>query len=135
MAARYAVARGSSTYTARRESRGGITSKEGFSVVAPMSVSTPSSTLWRRASCCALLNRWISSMKRIVRPPPAPGRGRLLDHGAHFPHTRGDSLELEEFRPGVLRETAQTWSCRFPGDPRDERGKTVLLISKRRGFP
>ena len=32
-----------------------------------MSVTTPSSTACRTASCCALLKRWISSMKRMVR--------------------------------------------------------------------
>ena len=44
-----------------------LTSKYGFSVVAPMSVTTPSSMAGSRASCCALLKRWISSMKRTVR--------------------------------------------------------------------
>jgi hypothetical protein len=38
-------------------------------VVAPIRVSVPSSTLWRSASCCALLKRWISSMNRTVALP------------------------------------------------------------------
>ena len=42
---------------------------DGFSVVAPISVIVPSSTCGRNASCCALLKRWISSTKRIVRLP------------------------------------------------------------------
>ena len=49
-----------------RESSALITSKRGFSVVAPISVTTPSSTAGSSASCCALLKRWISSRKRIV---------------------------------------------------------------------
>ena len=39
-------------------------------MVAPMRVTVPSSTCGRSASCWALLKRWISSMNRIVRPPP-----------------------------------------------------------------
>ena len=55
--------------TRLRESRGAMTSNEGFSVVAPTSVMVPSSTWGRMASCCALLKRWISSMKSTVRRP------------------------------------------------------------------
>ena len=43
-----------------------LTSNPGFSVVAPMSVTVPSSTAPNSASCCPLLKRWISSIKRIV---------------------------------------------------------------------
>src|SRR5207249_11645524 len=43
--------------------------KKGFCVVAPMSVTTPLSTSGKSTSCCALLNRWSSSTKRIVRRP------------------------------------------------------------------
>ena len=48
---------------------GDITSKEGFSVVAPISVISPLSTCGKKASCCALLNLCISSTKRTVRVP------------------------------------------------------------------
>ena len=51
----------------KRESRAEFTSNYGFSVVAPMSTMMPSSTAGSRASCWALLKRWISSMKRMVR--------------------------------------------------------------------
>ena len=54
------------TKTRHRDNRGAITSKLGFSVVAPMSTTTPDSTLGSSASCCALLNRWISSMNRMA---------------------------------------------------------------------
>ena len=37
-----------------------VTSKDGFSVVAPISVTVPSSTAGRSASCWALLKRCIS---------------------------------------------------------------------------
>lgn len=55
------------TTTRLRERRGEITSKEGFSVVAPSKVMRPDSTWGRKASCWALLKRWISSTKRTVR--------------------------------------------------------------------
>ena len=41
----------SNTYTCERESRAEITSKEGFSVVAPISVITPFSTAPNNESC------------------------------------------------------------------------------------
>src|SRR5450759_4302258 len=55
---------------------GALTSKNGFSVVAPTSTTRRSSTACSRASCCDLLNRWISSMNRIVRCPENVRRSR-----------------------------------------------------------
>ena len=46
-----------------------FTSKNGFSVVAPTSTSTRSSTAWSSASCWLRLNRWISSTNKMVRRP------------------------------------------------------------------
>ena len=53
--------------TREREIRGEITSNDGFSVVAPIKEMSPLSTWGRKASCCALLKRWISSTNRMVR--------------------------------------------------------------------
>ncbi len=58
-------------YTRVRESRGPMTSKDGFSVVAPIKTMFPRSTCGRKASCWALLKRWISSIKTMVRRPSA----------------------------------------------------------------
>ena len=55
------------TITRDLEMRAGITSKLGFSVVAPIKVISPDSTWGRKASCWALLKRWISSTNRRVR--------------------------------------------------------------------
>ena len=60
---------GSRTSTRVRDSRAGITSNDGFSVVAPMRTMVPRSTWGRNASCCALLKRWISSTKSSVGRP------------------------------------------------------------------
>ena len=57
------------TTTRQRDNRGALTSNEGFSVVAPIRVTVPSSTAGNSASCWALLKRWISSTKRTVRNP------------------------------------------------------------------
>ncbi len=60
-----------STNTRERESNAEFTSNDGFSVVAPINVTVPSSTYGSTASCCALLKRWISSMNSTVRRPAA----------------------------------------------------------------
>ena len=57
------------TKVRERDRRAEFTSKLGFSVVAPISVTTPRSTCGRTASCCALLKRCISSINRIVCCP------------------------------------------------------------------
>ena len=66
--------RAASTNRRVREIRALFTSKLGFSVVAPMRVTSPRSTQGSRASCWALLKRWISSRKRMVRWPVACSR-------------------------------------------------------------
>ncbi len=55
--------------TRARESSAALSSKDGFSVVAPTSTMVPSSISGRKASCCALLKRWISSTKSSVPRP------------------------------------------------------------------
>ena len=53
-----------------------MSSKYGFSVVAPIRMTVPSSTCGSRPSCWDLLKRWISSMNRTVRPPSRLSRSR-----------------------------------------------------------
>ena len=84
IASRSASVRRSSTYTRQRERSAAITSNDGFSVVAPISVTVPRSTCGRKASCWALLKRWISSTKRIVR---WPRRARRSSASATRPRT------------------------------------------------
>ena len=59
------------TNTLQRERSAPLTSNEGFSVVAPIKIMLPFSTNGKKASCCALLNRWISSTKTSVFSPKA----------------------------------------------------------------
>ena len=67
--------------------------KNGFSVVAPTRITTPSSTSGSNTSCCALLKRWISSMNSSVRWPrgrkPVVGRRQDLPQ---FLHAGGHAL-------------------------------------------
>ena len=53
------------TYSWQRDNNGRITSNEGFSVVAPISVTIPFSTAPNNESCCDFENRWISSINNI----------------------------------------------------------------------
>ena len=83
-----------SSITVQRERSAELTSKYGFSVVAPMSVTRPSSTACSTESCCALLKRWISSMKRIVRRPFPPSRSRARAITARTSSTRAETAEI-----------------------------------------
>ena len=88
-------------------------SKLGFSVVAPISVIVPASTCGRKASCCALLKRWISSANRIV-PRPVSSRSsasRTISRTRGTPSVtaeNGDELAI-----GVSRD--QPRERRLPG--------------------
>ena len=86
-----------------------MTSKRGFSVVAPISVTRPSSTAGSSASCWALLKRWISSRKKIVA---AAAVARALDHRAHLGAPGLDrAVLLEARRPTRRRSRARASSC------------------------
>jgi hypothetical protein len=61
---------GSSCRRMQRESSGVTSEKYGFSVVAPISVTVPSSTAGSRTSCCAFDHRWTSSTNSTVRNRP-----------------------------------------------------------------
>ena len=66
--------KGCSRHSEARLNRGGLTSKKGFSVVAPMSTTNPSSTAGSSTSCWDLLKRCTSSMKSMVPWPCSPRR-------------------------------------------------------------
>ena len=59
------------TSTRARDSSAALSSNDGFSVVAPISVTEPSSMTGRNESCWARLKRWISSTNSSVAPPVA----------------------------------------------------------------
>ena len=67
------------TSTRARDSSAALSSKDGFSVVAPTSTTVPSSITGRNTSCCARLKRCTSSMNRSV-PCPVSRRARAASN-------------------------------------------------------
>ena len=103
----------SSSYTCVRESSAELTSKYGFSVVAPISVTRPFSTAGSSASCCALLKRWISSRKRIVRRPEPPSRSRARASTSRTSFTVAETAESSSNSAPVVVATMRA-SVVFP---------------------
>ena len=98
---------GSSRQTRIRDRSAELTSKYGFSVVAPMSVTVPSSTCGRSASCWALLKRWISSRNRIVRVPCRVSRScASAIVAADLGDARHDRRQRREMGADLRREKA-----------------------------
>ena len=96
-----------------RESRAELTSKYGFSVVAPISVISPDSTAGSSASCCALLKRWISSRNRIVFWPLAPSRSwPRRSPGGRRRSPPGRRTAPRSGPAWCGRRSAPAWSCR-----------------------
>ena len=118
-----------STYTRARDSSALMTSNDGFSVVAPMKVSVPSSTYGRNVSCCALLNRCTSSRNNTLRRPRSAARvARALDRFADVLDAGHDGRKLHEFRVGAARdEPRQRGLAGARRPPEDQRVQLPLL--------
>ncbi len=145
--------RGLSTTTRERESSAAFTSKEGFSVVAPIRTMSPFSTWARRASCCALLKRWISSMKTTVRRPSrslrssaarsasrtsfTPARTALIASKWAFVRRRITKARVVLPEPGgPQRMSERSWSCsmaRRRGRPGPSTSSCPRISSRVRG--
>ena len=115
-APRSSAARGGTASS--RDSSGGLTSKYGFSVVAPISTSRPSSTDGSSASCWALLKRWISSRNRIVPWPRSP-------------EAVGGPARSPRARPSRVALTADSCSKALCGRVGDEPGQRRLAGARR----
>ena len=116
--ARAASSSALSRNSVERLSSGGFTSKNGFSVVAPISVTRPLSTPGSSASCCDLLKRWTSSRNRIVPwPSLAEAVAGPLEDVPHVLHAGADGAELLE---GLARGAAMACArvvLPVPGGP------------------
>ena len=112
---------GSRRHSVARLSSGEFTEKNGFSVVAPMRTTRPSSTAGSSASCCALLKRWTSSMKRMVPrsvlPEAAAGVVDGLAHVGHAGAHRREGHERLGRRAGHHRREGGL--ARARGSPQD----------------
>ena len=134
---RSSVASGSSTNTRVRESSAPLISKLGFSVVAPIRVSVPSSDGGRRLSCCALFNRWISSMKRMVPEPPESSRPRAVATISRILGTPSDTaLKGTNARALVVATSRASVVFPVPGGPQKiiDPG-TPRSMASRNGLP
>ena len=120
---------GSRRNSVERLRSGGLTSKNGFSVVAPISTSVPSSTAGSRASCCDLLKRWISSRNRIVPCPRSPSRWRarsMTSRTSLTPAVTADSCS--NARDVVPATASASVVLPVPGrSPQQHRRQPVLL--------
>jgi hypothetical protein len=116
---------------------GAFTSKNGFSVVAPISVSRPSSTAGRSASCCALLNRWTSSRKRMVPRPSSAMRVRARPMTSRTSRTPADTADRATNSRSVCAATTRaSVVLPVPGGPQrmiDDRRS--VSMSARSGAP
>ena len=105
--------------TRLRESSGATTEKLGFSVVAPTSSTTRSSTAPSRASCWVRLKRWISSMNRTVRRGSAAARRRratsMTPRTSFTPALRAESASKE--RPVAWEMRRASVVLPVPGGP------------------
>ncbi len=127
-------ASGSRTTTLQRDRSAPFSSKEGFSVVAPTSTTSPASTKGRKTSCWERLKRWISSRKRMVRlrARSAPG---LLEDFAHLLHAGGHRRVRDEVRRGLRGdqpgERRLADAGRAPEDRATGRGPRRSLASRK----
>ena len=111
----------SKRHSVERLSSGAFSAKNGFSVVAPMRTTRPSSTPGSSASCCDWLKRWISSRNRIVPRPSAPSAASgVVEHLADVAARRPRRAESGTKSPRrVLGERgARPSSCRCRADRR-----------------
>src|SRR5438034_4231586 len=81
-----------------------MSSNDGFSVVAPIKVSSPRSTNGRNASCCALLKRCTSSTKSIVCRPDCASTASACATASRMSFTPASTAEME--RKSALNASA-----------------------------
>ena len=101
------------TSTRARDSSAALSSKDGFSVVAPTRMTVPSSMTGRKESCWARLKRWISSTKSSVWRPLA---------------RRSRAISNTFFRSATPEKIAEICSKASPVSPASSRATVVLPV-------
>ena len=105
--------------TRARDRSAALSSKDGFSVVAPTSMTVPSSITGRKQSCWARLKRWISSTKSSVWRPLRAAQPRRLEHLLQVGDAGEDRRDLLEGEARSRRRAAaRPSSCRCRAAPR-----------------
>ncbi len=112
-----------------------MTSKDGFSVVAPIRVTVPSSTTGRIASCSALLNRWISSMNRIVLCPIFLRSSRLLDDLSQIGNAGRNRAHTRELGTGNARDDFSERGFAHAGRPPENDGPEAAVFNRPSSAP
>ena len=106
-------------------------------MVAPMRTMSPDSTWARRASCCALLKRWISSMKTMVRRPSRRRRSSASFRISRSSLTPERTALIASKWARVGRRI--TWArvvLPEPGGPQRIRERSASVsMARRRGVP
>ncbi len=119
-----AASSGLNTSTRARDRSAAFSSKDGFSVVAPTSVTVPSSITGRKESCCARLKRWISSTKSSVPLPGLAAAARRLEHLLEVGDAGKDRRDLLELKVGLARQQPRDGGLAGAGrPPEDERAE------------
>ena len=110
-------------------STGELTSKKGFSVVAPIRISVPSSTPGSNASCWFLAKRWISSRKSTVRRSSVSRRWRARARTSRMSLTPAEVAErVSKGRVGVVgNQAGQGGLARPRRAPEDHRDRPVSV--------
>ena len=108
------------TITRARDSSAALSSKDGFSVVAPTSVTVPSSITGRKLSCWARLKRWISSTNSSVPRPDHATRPRRLEHLLEIGDAREDRRDLLEGELGLAGQEARHRGLAGAGRPPED---------------
>ncbi len=126
---------GLNTNTRARDKSGAISSKDGFSVVAPTRTMVPSSITGRKESCCARLKRWISSTKSSV-PCPISRRARAASNTFLRSPTPEKIAEIcSKCRSVARAKSRATVVLPVPGGPQNTSEPSVRVSSKRVSAP
>ncbi len=126
---------GRNTSTRARDKSAAFSSNDGFSVVAPTSVTVPSSITGRNESCCARLKRWISSMKSSV-PLPVWRRARAASNAFFRSATPEKTAEsCSKCRSVSSASSRATVVLPVPGGPQRIREPSVPERSMRVSAP
>ena len=126
---------GLNTSTSDRDSSAALSSKDGFSVVAPTSVTVPSSITGRKESCWARLKRCISSTNRRV-PVPVSRRARAVSNTFLRSPTPEKTAEICSKWSSVSRARSRaTVVFPVPGGPQKTSDPKELVRSIRDSAP
>ena len=121
--------------TLARDSSAELSSKDGFSVVAPTRMMVPSSICGRKASCCERLKRWISSTNSSV-PRPSSRRARAASNTLRKSETPEWMAEsCSKWRSVTSAKSRATVVLPVPGGPQKITDDSRPALTMRDSMP